>query len=106
MNLSYLFLPGMKTFIALFLLNSFPGISADVSNPFDGVDPATVRCDAEYLNDTGAQASDRWAAAGAEWALETTNLDWGWYQGSADGNRLGYSEFVGNAFNSRDLMIC
>ncbi|KAL6411180.1 hypothetical protein AUP68_04878 [Ilyonectria robusta] len=96
----------MKTFIALFLLNSFPGISATVSNPFDGVDPATVRCDAEYLNDAGAQASDRWAAAGAEWALETTNLGWGWYQGSADGDRLGYSEFVGNAFNSKDLMIC
>ncbi|KAH7133353.1 hypothetical protein B0J13DRAFT_562167 [Dactylonectria estremocensis] len=96
----------MKAFLALFLLHSLPRVSSDDSNPFDGIDPATVRCDAEYLNDAGADADDRWAAAGAQWAFEVTNAQWGWYQGTADADRLGYSEFVGNSFNSKDMLVC
>ncbi|KAF7551533.1 hypothetical protein G7Z17_g4932 [Cylindrodendrum hubeiense] len=96
----------MKAFIALFILNSFPQISADDSNPFDGVDPATIKCDEKLLTDAGVPSADRWAAAGAEWALEVTNVNWGWYQGTSDAGRLAYSEFVSNSFNAKEMMLC
>ncbi|KAK7423884.1 hypothetical protein QQX98_000755 [Neonectria punicea] len=93
----------MKALVTLFLFNSLPGIFVASQN---GTDSTSVSCDAEFLNDSGAQAADRWAAAGAEQAFKDATIQWGWYQGTSDAGRLTFSEFIGNYFNSKDLMVC
>ncbi|KAK7429564.1 hypothetical protein QQZ08_003943 [Neonectria magnoliae] len=98
-------LPNMKALATLFLFNSLPRIYV-ASSPSNRTDSTRVSCDAEFLNDAGAQAADRWAAAGAEKAFKDATIQWGWYQSTSDARRLTFSEFIGNYFNSKDLTVC
>ncbi|KPM40529.1 hypothetical protein AK830_g6050 [Neonectria ditissima] len=69
------------------------------------VDPESVQCSAEYIND--AEHPDlRWDAAGAGWAYKVASARWTIDQLSDTPSSLSFTEFIGNLFNSKDLLVC
>ncbi|KAH6995181.1 hypothetical protein EDB80DRAFT_897412 [Ilyonectria destructans] len=92
-------------YLALVLPSLFTEIFADV-NIIDTVDPASVSCDDEYLNDANSLGADRWTAAGAEIAFKLATANWTLDEASDDPSRLSFSEYIANLYNARDLMVC
>ncbi|KAH7136794.1 hypothetical protein B0J13DRAFT_640329 [Dactylonectria estremocensis] len=99
---------------ALILLNAFAGSFAYPQSKISTVlarqevDPSTVSCDAQFLNDAASSSPDRWSASGADVAWRDVVALWNTEQGnvSPGAHPLNFSAFVSNHFNGPDLMVC
>ncbi|KAH7124989.1 hypothetical protein B0J13DRAFT_455123 [Dactylonectria estremocensis] len=95
----------MKPYFTLLAFGLVAGVSAGPQKRNSTVVPEDVQCDATYIND--AEHPDlRWEAAGAEWAFKVATSKWMLDQMSPTPSTLTFTEFIGNLFNSKDLLIC